>query len=318
MKNQQTKLENRLNELINRTSEIFKIDEETAKKLFTKKKSVVVLLNDQGIEIIKEGLNKKLLTKIDWFKNTYIINSNKSLFTQSKEFENGHIYIQNASSLLPILALNPKENEKILDMCAAPGGKTVQIANLTQNKSVITVNDADVARVGYMKKLFKTHNVNVEAFYVQPAQYLSKHLEPESFDKILIDAPCSGEGLIDLEDKKTLGFWSTKKIKRLSKLQKSILAEAVKLLKPNGEIIYSTCTLAPEENEEVIHWGVQKLGLSIEKIELPESFDFSNVQIGLTSWSQKAFDENSKKCMRIKPNNYLEAFFVARLKKSPR
>ena len=145
-----------------------------------------------------------------------------------------------------------------------------------------------VLREYVMKKLFDLYEVPIENFYNQPAQYLYKNIENEKFDKILIDAPCSGEGMINLENPKTIGFWSVKKIKRLSKLQKRIIESAVKLLKPGGTLIYSTCTFASEENEENIN---------------PIEIDIEN----------KLPNENSY--IKIIPNNYMEPFFVCKMTK---
>jgi len=291
------KINSRETELLNRTSKIMNVSTEEARNYFKPFQSTLVLIKEEGRELIENSLKDGKLTKINWYKDAYIINSEKSFFTHSKEFELGQIYILNASSLIPALVLNPKPNEKILDMCAAPGGKTIQICKLSKNLANISVNDEDNYRLRVMKKLFETYEVAIEDFYNQPAQYLYKNIENEKFDKILIDAPCSGEGMINLENPKTIGFWSVKKIKRLSKLQKRIIESAFNLLKPGGTLVYSTCTFASEENEENINWAIKNLDLEISPIDL-------NIENKLPS---------NQQWVKIIPNNYMEPFFVCKM-----
>ena len=275
------------------------VSTEEARNYFKPFQSTLVLIKEEGREFVEKSISEGKLSKINWYKDAYIINSEKSFFTHSKEFELGQIYILNASSLIPALVLDPKPEERILDMCAAPGGKTIQISKLSKNLANISVNDEDNYRLRVMKKLFETYEVAIEDFYNQPAQYLHKNIENEKFDKILIDAPCSGEGMINLENPKTIGFWSVKKIKRLSKLQKRIIESAFKLLKPGGTLVYSTCTFASEENEENLNWAIKNLALEVHPIEI----EIEN----------KLPNENSY--IKIIPNNYMEPFFVCKMSK---
>lgn len=312
--NKATKLQKRREELIQRTCEIFNINPEQAESLFIQPKTSVVITNELAKEFVQNNIANGNLRNVPFLENAYIIEKNKNLFTQSDEFKNGYIYIQNISSLLPSLALEPNPKEMILDMCAAPGGKTIQIAKKADGEAEIFVNDENPTRVAAMKKLFETYKVKINSYYSQPAQYLSKHLPPEYFDKILLDAPCSGEGLIDLTKPATLSFWSTKKIKRLSKLQKSMIAEAYKLLKKDGVLVYSTCTLAPEENEEVINWALTNFkDLHVESVQIKDMIE--NATDGLINWKGKTLNLQCKNCVRIKPNQFMEAFFVCKLKK---
>jgi 16S rRNA (cytosine1407-C5)-methyltransferase len=306
------KLEKRKMELLNRTSLIFGGTPEDSIDLFNRHKSSIIITNDTSIPFINTHLKTGDLSLLPWDKKTFVIEGKKYLFTQSKEFKEGDIYIQNASSLLPVIALNAKPEDLVLDMCAAPGGKTIQISKRAKDKAVLIVNDENPTRITAMKRLFSTYNVGIQGYYTQPAQYLSKHLPLEHFDKILLDAPCSGEGLINISDINTLGYWSTKKIKRLNKLQKSMIAEAYKLLKVGGTLVYSTCTMAPEENEEVISWALDNLkGWEVQDVII----DGIDLIPGLTEWKGKKLNEGCKKCVRVKPNEIMEAFFVCKLKK---
>lgn len=311
------KLEERKSLLVERTASILNIDEAKVPEVLIKHKSTLRLNNLKGYttDLFEKDFSKELFEKIDWVENAYKIIGEKSSITNSQQFQERKIYVQNASSLLPVLALAPKPKENILNMCAAPGGKLIFTAQLVNNDAYITANDADHLRVGNMKKLCEQYSAQIDSFYSQPAQFLTKHLEPNSFDKVLIDAPCSGEGLIDLDNEKSLNFWSIKKVKRLSKLQKQIIEEGYKLLKPGGTLVYSTCTLSPEENEEVIDNLIQKH----EDIKIEEPFEQNQIKqlhAGLEAWKGKVYSKELQKTKRVFPDAYMEAFFVAKIHKS--
>jgi len=309
------KLADRAQILLKRTAEIFGVSENEAREFFGPRKQSLTVLDERANELIKKGVQDGSLTKIPWAKDAYIIESEKSVYTNSPEANLGYLYLQNASSLLPPLALNPQSGENILDMCAAPGGKTILLAKLSNGLADITVNDESRTRLAITKRLFSRLAIPVTTYYTQPAQYLAKLLPAESFDKILVDAPCSGEGLINLAQPKSLTFWSLKKVKRLSNLQKLILAQAEKLLKPGGLLVYSTCTLAPEENEKVVDWAVKKLGLIPQKLDLADLL--TNATSGLSSWQGKTYSPECRNCVRIKPNSHMEPFFVCLMTKTP-
>lgn len=238
---------------------------------------------------------------------------NKSIreLTETEEYKNGFLYIQNLSSMIPSLVLDPQPEEKILDITAAPGSKTTQIAALMQNTGELTANDISFKRLFKLKEnLSKMGVINTKVLNL-PGESFWKNL-PEYFDRTLVDVPCSMEGRIRCDDPKTYQDWSTKKIKQLSKLQKYLLRSAVAATKVGGIIVYSTCTLAPEENEEVIEWVVNKSpeALVVEKITLP-NITFEN---GLTSWRKKQL-KRTQNCARIFPSREMEGFFIAKIKK---
>lgn len=314
-KNTITKWETRKAVLLARTAEIFGVSEAEAEKFFGPRKQSLTVLDERANELISRGVQDGRLTKIPWAKDAYSIETEKSDYTNSPEANLGYIYLQNASSLLPPLVLDPKPNENILDMCAAPGGKTILLAKLSNGLADITVNDESRTRLAITKCLLSRLAIPIKAYYTKPAQYLAKLLPPESFDKILVDAPCSGEGFINLAQPKSLNFWSLKKVRRLSNLQKLILAQAEKLLKPGGLVVYSTCTLAPEENEEVIDWAVKKLGLVPQKLNLADFL--ANAAAGLASWQGKTYSPECKNCVRIKPTSHMEPFFLCLMVKPP-
>jgi len=253
-----------------------------------------------------------ILEKVNWYSDAFIL-KNKSIreLTETDQYKNGFLYIQNLSSMIPALVLDPQPDEKILDITAAPGSKTTQIATLMHNSGELTANDLSYKRLFKLKENLKNMGVTNTKVLNLPGESFWKNL-PEYFDKSLVDVPCSMEGRIKVDDPKTYKDWSTKKIKQLSKLQKYLLRSAISATRVGGTIVYSTCTLSPEENEEVIEWAVEKTpsALSVEPIILPNV----PMQKGLTSWRKKKF-KHTANCARIFPNETMEGFFIAKIKK---
>ena len=210
------------------------------------------------------------LEKVIWNADAFIL-KNKSIreLTETEAYKKGFIYIQNLSSMIPALIMSPQPEEKVLDIAAAPGSKTTQIAALMKNTGELTANDLSFKRLFKLKENLKNMGVTNAKVLNLPGETFWRNL-PEYFDKTLVDVPCSMEGRIRCEDPKTYKDWSTKKIKQLSKLQKYLLRSAISATKVGGTIVYSTCTLAPEENEEVIEWVVKKTpsALIVEPISL--------------------------------------------------
>jgi NOL1/NOP2/sun family putative RNA methylase len=225
----------------------------------------------------------------------------------------GYYYVQEISSMMPVLALNPKENETILDLCASPGSKTTQIAAKMKNTGTLIANDFKLGRIKILSSNLERCGVMNTIITKSRGEVLCKKLKDENFqiDKILIDTSCSGEGTIK-SSPKTLLMWNVKQIFSFSKIQKNLLEKAVELLKPNGKIVYSTCTHAPEENEEVIDFILKKFdNIKIEKIFLP-----LKTREGITKWQEHEYLEDVKYSCRIYPqDNDTEGFFIAKLRK---
>lgn len=297
-KNLKQKLIDREQTFRERVCKTLNVRDEDIASMFGEKYSCVRVNN---LKFIPEEITKKIkvlaeLEEVPWAKDTFVIKSGKEKLTHNEMFERGAYYIQNLSSLLPVIALDPKPGENILDVCAAPGGKTTYIAQLTNNQAKIYINDESHTRLMRTKQLCNNYGAELQEVFNQPAQYLTKHLEIK-FDAILIDAPCSGEGLININKPESLQYWSTKKINRLKKLQKRILDEAYKLLKDGGRIVYATCTTAPEENEEVI----SKLLKTYKDIKLVDC----NLPI-------KNVIEVSK-VVHVIPDNVMQSFTISKL-----
>jgi NOL1/NOP2/sun family putative RNA methylase len=217
----------------------------------------------------------------------FIIHSDKRILLDLNAYTQGFFYIQSLSSMLPVIALAPETNENILDIAAAPGSKTTQMAALMQNTGHIVANDNSRIRGYKLQANLKTQGVTNTTVVISPGQALWQQY-PEYFDRSLVDAPCSMEGTFTTTNPKTYEHWSTKAIKELVQRQKWLLRSAVSATKPDGTIVYSTCTLEPEENERIIEWILKKEQGKIECINQST----------------------------IYPSERMEGFFVAKLKKT--
>lgn len=232
----------------------------------------------------------------------------------------GYYYIQELASMLPVIALKPKPNEIILDLCASPGSKTTQLASEMKNTGVIIANEVSLGRIKILASNLERCGVANTIITKKDGISLCKRIKkynPElRFDKILVDAPCSGEGTLR-SSPKTYLMWNINTIRQLSGIQKKLLESALKILKPNGELVYSTCTHAPEENEGVLNYVLNseefKDKIKIEKIPLPKELNFRQ---GIKKWQDKEYIEDVKYSCRIYPQDSdTEGFFIAKIKK---
>lgn len=311
------KLAAKRQQLINRSSVILKISEAEAEKLLRMPRHQSLRLNPLAGQTTPEIL--AALKGIGWrgepytwFRDGYTIAEGLPVVRDSELFQDGKVYIQNAASWLPVLALNPQPGEKILDVCAAPGGKTTHIAAATQNHASITANDNSRTRLARLQANCRRMQAHIDRFTLFEARNLTRKLPGEQFDRILIDAPCSGEGMMNLDNDKDFTMWSLAQIRRLQSLQKSIIRQAWQLLRPGGTLVYSTCTMAPEENEAVVDYLLR----THEDAELVTfKIDVPNQVPAVMEWSTKEFNEQIARCVRLKPSRDIEAFFVATLLK---
>jgi tRNA (cytosine49-C5)-methyltransferase len=222
----------------------------------------------------------------------------------------GYYYVQEISSMLPPIALDPLPGEYILDLFASPGSKTTQMAANMQNQGTILANDLKMDRIKILAANLERMGVTNTLVSRKDAIALCSHLAKKKikFDKILLDAPCSGEGTLR-SSPKTFIIWNPKVIKKLSRLQKKFMAFALKCLKKDGTLVYSTCTHAPEENEEIINFAIKNFPVKIESITLP-----LRCRPGIKNWDKNNFSKDVSKTCRIYPqDNDSEGFFVAKL-----
>jgi 16S rRNA (cytosine1407-C5)-methyltransferase len=248
------------------------------------------------------------------------MNKDKAEVSQTELYDDGKYYIQNLSSILATLVLDPKKNEKILDMCAAPGSKTTHIADMVSNNADIIANDIDMSRISDLQSVVDQFGAKAKVTLSDGKEFGQKY--PVYFDKVLLDAPCSGEGLIYFKGPKPLRFWSMDKVKRSVFVQKELIISAFKTLKHGSYMVYSTCTLEPEENEGVVTHLLKTFpNAKIERIELkdkivksmPELEEF--IKPGIKKWSGNIYDNQVKNTIRIIPNKMMMGFFIAKINK---
>lgn len=221
-------------------------------------------------------------------------------------WEDGAVHVQSLPSIAVGLAVNPQPGERILDLCGAPGGKSAHLAALMENDGEIVANDLSRTRCHRMRALLKKLGAKA-AVRVSDGTKIG-HREPMTFDRVLVDAPCSGEGRFTIEDSSTIDGWTVAKSRRLASLQKALLHSAIHAVKPGGVIIYSTCTYSREENEAVLEraldrYGDGPYGVELQKMEtdLPgvDGAIFKSIPDPEGDFVQQA----------------MEGFFVARLRR---
>ena len=250
-----------------------------------------------------------------WYPDAFILSGDPfatlGQVMETEMYKNGEIYVQNLSSMIPPLVLDPQPSSCILDIAAAPGSKTTQMAMMMNDTGEIIANDLSPIRIFKLKANLAGQGVTHTTTNRMPGQFLWKRF-PHYFDKSLVDAPCSLEGTIYTERPKPYGMWSVHKIKDLSQRQRYLLRAAISATKVGGEIVYSTCTLAPEENEGVIDWILAKEKVELVPITIPGLVSYP----GVTQWGNaKPYDPRVTQCMRIYPTELMEGFFVAKLRK---
>lgn len=203
--------------------------------------------------------------QVSWYDDALIIeNASENEIRNLEIYKEGKIYLQSLSSMIPPLVLNPKEGENILDMAAAPGGKTTQLYNLSNGKASITACEKNKIRAERLKYNIEKQDAGRVGVLTQDARKLDKFF---MFDTILLDAPCSGSGTLHIENSKICEEFSEELVKRSAKVQKELINEALKHIKVGKSIVYSTCSILEEENEEYIIELIGKGTIEVVPIE---------------------------------------------------
>ena len=235
----------------------------------------------------------------------------------SRPYADGHIYVQNVSSQLASLALAPRPGERVLDLCAAPGSKTGQLSIMVGPEGEVTAVEKVRPRFYKLKaNVYAQGATNVLPWLGNGAVYWRR--EPESFDRVLVDAPCSTEGRFRAHEPETTAYWSPRKIKEMRSKQTKLLWAGVQALKPGGTLVYSTCTFSPEENEGVLEKALRTFGDAIEVVDagLPRTGPVAEQALpGMTEWRGKAYPDALRRTRRVLPSDLLEGFYVARIAK---
>ncbi|MFX1520915.1 MAG: NOL1/NOP2/sun family putative RNA methylase [Promethearchaeota archaeon] len=260
-------------------------------------------------KIINERFENYGITikQVPWYPDAFV--SEDNAIGSTLENFIGYIYIQELTSMLPPLVLKEQLQSAnfVLDSCAAPGSKTTQLAALMENRGTIVANDINYNRIRALKfNIEKTGTLNTVI-----TNWDLRFFPKNEFDIILVDAPCSSEGTIR-KNPTMLSKWTGKRIPGYANLQQQLIVKAFDLLKPSGYLVYSTCTFAPEENEGVVDWLLERRAATLEQITIPRM----KLMPGVLEWNGTTFNQELRKTIRIWPHhNDTDGFFLAKVRK---
>ncbi len=278
------------------------------------RRSIRVNTLKTSVEAMKQALEKDWhLTPIPWCKEGFWI-EHKGIGEEKRrdvgnliEHALGYIYVQEAASMIPPVVLDPQPGEIILDMCAAPGSKTTQIAQYMENKGLLIANDFTYQRLQAL-------GLNVQRCGITNivlTEMRGHTFKDFQFDRILVDAPCSGTGTIR-KSLKTLLMWNMAGIRQLAGQQRQLIEVAFNNLKAGGTMVYSTCSNEPDEDEAVVSFLLEKYPNAVcEEIKL-------NIKHGqsIMEFEGKKYHEGVKHALRLWPqDNDTEGFFIAKIRK---
>jgi len=242
------------------------------------------------------------LEKIPFLEDGYWIRRSKFSVGATAEYLLGLYSIQEAAAQIPATLFDELENKTVLDACASPGGKTVQLADIMKNSGVIVALELKKRKMFALANQLERSRVTNAAAYTMDAREASKL--GMTFDCVLLDVPCSGNYVTD---KEWFNKRSLKDVERNARRQRQILAEAVEVTKKDGELVYATCSLEPEENELNINWAINNLNVEVESISC-------HGDKGLTNVFGRRLDRSIEKCRRIWPEP-TQGFFVCKLRR---
>ena len=253
-------------------------------------------------EVIRElKKNNVLFQEVSWYSDALVILNVWEDFIRNLDiYKRGEIYLQSLSSMIPALIVNPKEGENILDMTAAPGGKTTQMAALGNNKVMITAVEKNKIRWERLKYNIAKLGAKKISVLNEDARNLNENF---IFDKILLDAPCSGSGTIKIEDGSCINEFSLELVERSVKIQEILLRKALNIIKNNQILVYATCSILKREDEDIILKCMKEFNLEVVPIDEERFLDIPKLSSKI------------KGAMVVKPNRYYEGFFVICLRK---
>ncbi len=274
-----------------------------AEKRFTTLRVNTLKYNIQDLMKYFKEINIKF-ERVLWYKDALIIKNATEKDIQKLEiYQKGYIYIQSLSSMVPPLVLAPQEGENVLDLTAAPGSKTTQIASLMNGKGSVLANELDKLRCEKLKYNINSQGANIVKVINGRGEKIGEQYS-EKFDKVLLDTPCSGEGRFTIYNVQSYKTWSPKTVNELTKMQKKLFKSAYNALKPKGTLVYSTCTLNKEENEHILDWALNNFNLKLVPLDV-------NIREAIPAFSNE-LNKSINNAIRILPSKNMEGFFVAK------
>lgn len=249
------------------------------------------------------------LKKVPWISNGYFYEAEDAP-AKHPFYSAGLYYLQEPSAMTPASRLKVQPGERVLDLCAAPGGKATELGAALQGEGLLVANDINTARARALLRNLELFGISNSFVTNEPPHVLAERF-PEFFHKIMVDAPCSGEGMFR-KNPAVVDSWQEKGPEYFSKLQREIIVQAADMLLPGGIMFYSTCTFSPLENEKTItHLLKERPDMEVIPME-----DYEGFAEGLTSYRGEVFDESCKLCRRIWPHKMSgEGHFMALLHK---
>ena len=274
-----------------------------AEKRFTTLRVNTLKYNIQDLMKYFKEINIKF-DRVLWYKDALIIKNATEKYIQKLEiYQKGYIYIQSLSSMVPPLVLAPQEGENVLDLTAAPGSKTTQIASLMNGKGFVLANELDKLRCEKLKYNINSQGANIVKVINGRGEKIGEQYS-EKFDKVLLDTPCSGEGRFTIYNVQSYKTWSPKTVNELTKMQKKLFKSAYNALKPKGTLVYSTCTLNKEENEHILDWALNNFNLKLVPLDI-------NIRESIPAFNNE-LNKSINNAIRILPSKNMEGFFVAK------
>ncbi|MEM9414760.1 MAG: RsmB/NOP family class I SAM-dependent RNA methyltransferase [Planctomycetota bacterium] len=232
--------------------------------------------------------------------------------TQSPLVSDGRVYIQGIASMLAPLALDARPGESVLDLCAAPGGKTLMLAAMMENTGTLNAVEPGKTRFFKLRANLERGGAAMVKTYHTDGRSVGRKT-PGRFDKVLVDAPCAGEAMFTTRDPASYRDWSAKKVQRCARVQKALLRSALESVRPGGTVLYCTCSMSVAENEQVVAHTLGKLGDAVALEALPELP--ASTMPALTAWRGKALPESLARAVRVLPTATHDAFFLALLRR---
>jgi 16S rRNA (cytosine1407-C5)-methyltransferase len=288
-------------------------------KTFSQEKPCTFRVNSlkASSQKLKEQLEPEgfKVENITWYRDAFILRKGTQRDLEKTElYKRGEIYIQGLSSMVPALVLDPQPGEKVLDLAAAPGSKTTQLAGLMKNQGNLTANDENPIRLEKLKANLQRQGVaNAKLLPPGDGGLVWKN-NWEVFDRVLLDVPCSSEGRFRTDVPSSFGYWKEDTNRKMAKLQRRLFKSAFLSLKVGGSMVYSTCTFAPEENEGVLQWALETYEDALAVEPIPTSLPLHTR--GLAGWGDLKFNPQVVQSVRILPTSDVEGFFAVKLKKN--
>lgn len=279
------------------------------------------------VELAAAGVETAPVPWYRWGRLVSTAGVHEGYLARLPAYREGRLYLQSLSSMLPPLVLQPQPGERVLDLAAAPGSKTTQIAAMMENRGTILACEINPLRAGRLRHNLQVQGVSIATVVEADGAQVAR--EPEhvgAFDRVLVDAPCSGEGLFSYGQADTYRHWSPRLVHRLAQTQRKLLAAGWQALRSGGRLVYSTCTLSLAENEEVIAWALRKFGgqAQVEPAVLPGGQELTTAiadalpGLGLQEAPGRTppfVSAQLSRTVRILPSNLMEGFFLAVLHK---